>query len=52
MIIEVDTYAIIRKRYNDGESIRSISSALGISRQTVKKYCEGFLLIRMYLSRT
>ena len=42
MIIGVDTYAMIRKRYNDGESIRSISSALGVSRQTVKKYCEGF----------
>ena len=23
VIIEVDTYAVIRKRYNDGESIRS-----------------------------
>jgi len=42
VIIEVDTYAVIRKRYNDGESIRSISNALGVSRQTVKKYCEGF----------
>ena len=41
MIIEVDTYAEIRSRYSDGESIRSISKALGISRQTVKKYCEG-----------
>ena len=41
MIIEVDTYSAIRLRYIKGESIRSISQSLGISRQTVKKYCEG-----------
>lgn len=41
MIIEVDVYSQIRTRYNNGESIRSISRSLGISRQTVKKYCEG-----------
>ena len=41
MIIEMDLYAEIRRRYLDGESIRSISKVLGISRQTVKKYCEG-----------
>jgi len=41
VIIEVDTYSAIRLRYTKGESIRSISQSLGISRQTVKKYCEG-----------
>lgn len=41
MIIEVDIYSAIRVRYSDGESIRSIAKSLGISRQTVKKYCEG-----------
>lgn len=41
MIIEVDLYYRIRTLYNEGESIRSISRRLGVSRQTVKKYCEG-----------
>jgi transposase len=41
VIIEVDIYSAIRLRYTGGESIRSISKSLGISRQTVKKYCEG-----------
>lgn len=41
MIIEMDMYAEIRKRYNNGESIRSIARAIGVSRQTVAKYCEG-----------
>lgn len=41
MIVEVDLYHQIRTRYIDGESIRSIARSLGISRQTVKKYCEG-----------
>ncbi len=41
VIIEVDIYSAIRLRYTEGESIRSISQSLGISRQTVKKYCEG-----------
>ena len=41
MIIEVDIYSAIRTRYSNGESIRSIAKGLGISRQTVKKYCEG-----------
>lgn len=39
--IEVDTYFAIRLRYTKDESIRSISQSLGISKQTVKKYCEG-----------
>jgi hypothetical protein len=37
VITEVDTYAEIRKRFNEGESMRSIFRALGMSRQTVKK---------------
>lgn len=41
MIIEVDTYSKIRTLYTEGESIRSIARRLGVSRQTVKKYCEG-----------
>ena len=41
MIVEMDLYYQIRSRYNDGESIRSIARKLGISRQTVKKYCRG-----------
>jgi transposase len=41
VIIEMDMYSAIRLRYSDGESIRSIANSLGISRQTVKKYCEG-----------
>lgn len=41
VIIEVDIYSSIRTRYLDGESMRSIAKSLGISRQTVKKYCEG-----------
>ena len=41
MIIEMDIYSAIRKRYTDGESMRSIARGLGVSRQTVKKYCEG-----------
>ena len=41
VIIEVDTYSKIRTLYTEGESIRSIARRLGVSRQTVKKYCEG-----------
>jgi transposase len=41
VIIEVGIYSAIRLRYTGGESILSISKSLGISRQTVKKYCEG-----------
>jgi predicted transcriptional regulator len=41
MIVETDLYYQIRSRYNDGESIRLIARKLGISRQTVKKYCRG-----------
>lgn len=41
VIIEVDLYSKIRLLYSEGESMRSIATRLGISRQTVKKYCEG-----------
>ncbi len=41
MIIEVDMYYQIRSFYNEGKSIRWIAKTLGISRQTVRKYCEG-----------
>ena len=41
VIVEVDIYEEIRKLYLDGISQRSIASKLGISRQTVKKYCNG-----------
>lgn len=41
MIIEVDLYSKIRTLYTEGESMRSIATRLGISHQTVKKYCEG-----------
>lgn len=39
--LEMDMYKDIRKSYLKGESQRSIARRLGISRQTVKKYCEG-----------
>ena len=41
MIIEVDMYYQIRSFHNEGKSIRWIAKTLGISRQTVRKYCEG-----------
>ena len=41
MIVEMDLYAQIRTLYNEGFSQRNIAHRLGISRQTVKKYCEG-----------
>ena len=41
MSIEVEVYAQIRKRYNDGESQRKIAKDLGLARKTVKKYCKG-----------
>ena len=34
-------YQEIRKRFLAGESQRHIAKCLGISRNTVKKYCEG-----------
>ena len=41
MVIGMEIYSEIRKAYLSGESQRSIANRLGISRQTVKKYCEG-----------
>ena len=41
MVITMKDYDEIRKRYLSGESQRHIAKALGISRNTVAKYCEG-----------
>ena len=41
VIIEVDIYEEIRKLHLSGISQRNIASKLGVSRQTVKKYCNG-----------
>lgn len=37
----MNDYEQIRKRYLAGESQRHIAESMGISRNTVKKYCEG-----------
>ena len=39
--VEMDIYKGIRQKFIDGESQRHTTKRLGISRQTVKKYCEG-----------
>ena len=39
--VEMDIYKDIRQSFIDGESQRHIAKRLGISRQTIKKYCEG-----------
>ena len=44
MVITVNDYRDIRNRWLQGESQRSIARNLGISRNTVKKYCEGATL--------
>lgn len=41
MVITMKDYDEIRKRYLEGESQRHIAQTLGISRNTVAKYCEG-----------
>ena len=41
MVVGMSLYSQIREAYISGESQRSIAKRLGISRQTVKKYCEG-----------
>lgn len=41
MIVGMPLYAQIREAYTSGESQRTIAKRLGVSRQTVKKYCEG-----------
>ncbi len=41
VIVEMDMYYQIRAYFNEGKSIHWIARTLGISRQTVRKYCEG-----------
>lgn len=41
MVITVNDYKEVRRRWLNGESQRSIARTMGISRNTVKKYCEG-----------
>lgn len=42
MIIDMNLYGKIRLMYvNEGKSQRQIARELGISRNTVKKYCDG-----------
>lgn len=41
MVITMQDYDEIRRRFLAGESQRHIAKVLGISRNTVKKYCEG-----------
>lgn len=41
MVVVMELYSQIRESYLSGESQRSIAHRLGVSRQTVKKYCEG-----------
>lgn len=41
MVITVDVYQEVRQRWLNGESQRSIARSMGISRNTMKKYCEG-----------
>ena len=41
VVISMSDYKQIRQRFLDGESQRSIARSMGISRNTVKKYCEG-----------
>ena len=41
VVITVEDYREVRRRWLAGESQRGIARALGISRNTVKKYCEG-----------
>lgn len=44
MVVGMSLYAQIREAYTSGESQRSIAKRLGVSRQTVKKYCEGEIM--------
>lgn len=44
-IVNTDTYRLIRRLYTvEGLSQRQIAMHLGVSRPTVKKYCEGSIL--------
>ena len=54
MVIGMDLYEEIRQGYITGESQRSMARRLGVSRQTVKKYCQGATMpgIRKSYQRT
>ena len=54
MVVGMDLYSEIRQAYLSGESQRSIARRLEISRQSVKKYCEGKTMpgVRKAYSRT
>ena len=54
MVAGMELYSEIRQAYLSGESQRSIAQRLGISRQSVKKYCEGKTMpgVRKEYSRT
>ena len=41
MVIKLEDYAEIRRLFNSGTSKRAIAKKLGISRNTVDKYCQG-----------
>lgn len=41
MVITIKDYKEIRQRFLSSESQRNIAKVMGISRNTVKKYCEG-----------
>ena len=41
MVVGMSLYSQIREAYISGESQRSIAKRLGVSRPTVKRYCEG-----------
>lgn len=44
MVVGMSLYSQIREAYISGESQRSIAKRLGVSRPTVKKYCEGAIM--------
>ena len=41
VVINVEMYREVRRRWLNGESQRHIATTMGISRNTVKKYCKG-----------
>ena len=41
VVINVEMYKEVRSRWLNGESQRHIAATMGISRNTVKKYCKG-----------
>lgn len=44
MVVGMSIYSQIREAYISGESQRSIAKRLGVSRPTVKKYCDGAIM--------